>query len=424
MSLGHTVAITDTGGEGRTCRQLDDYACGCSRGNFTMSSLLIVNLGAVVSGDWRQPLHNASSIYIEDGRIAELPSSRSDADTIIDARGLIAAPGLIDTHVHPTFGDFTPTQNSVGWQQAYLHGGVTSLVSAGELHVPGLPLENPEPKLFKYLSVLAKRCADNLTQHGPRLYAGTLLLTPGLTEADFDEIAAEGVGCVKFIFYPYGDDEVESENYVRWCHERNIVVKIHTGGVSRSGVSRPAGYEVLKAIQPDVAAHITGGPIPMPLSEMEAVVKEMPCTLEIATAGSFRRDMELMQMVHKAGALDRIIVGTDTPSGTGVLPRAMLRNVALLASLCDVSPAVAWCLATGNAARAHRLEAGLLQEGKPADLVLIGSNKGSEGKDGLDGLTIGDIPGISFVIVNGEIVVRDRSEQTPPPETLAVIEKA
>lgn len=297
------------------------------------------------------------------------------------------------------------------------------MVSAGELHVPGLPLEDPDPKVFKYLSVLAKRCADNLSRNGPRLYAGALLLTPGLTEADFDEIAAEGVGCVKFIFYPYGDDEVESEKYVRWCRERDIVVKIHTGGVSRSGVSRPAGFEVLNEIQPDVAAHITGGPIPMPVDEMETVVNNMHCALEIATAGSFRRAIELMQMVHEADALDRIIVGTDTPSGTGVMPRAMLRNVALLASLGEVSPAVAWCLATGNAARAHRLEAGFLEEDKPADLVLFGKITGSEGKDGLDGFSIGDIPGISFVIVNGEIVVRDRSEQTPPPETLAVIEK-
>jgi hypothetical protein len=81
----------------------------------------------------------------------------------------------------------------VGWQQAYLYGGVTSLVSAGELHMPGLPLEDPAPKVFKYLSGLAKRCADNfnLSQKGPRLYAGTLLLTPGLTEADFDEIAPQ-----------------------------------------------------------------------------------------------------------------------------------------------------------------------------------------------------------------------------------------
>ena len=390
-----------------------------------MSSILIVNLSAVVTGDWRHPLRDVSSLYIEGSRIAEIPTSRSDADTVIDARGLIAAPGLIDTHVHPTFGDFTPTQNSVGWQQAYLHGGVTSLVSAGELHVPGLPLEAPDPRTMKYLAVLAKRCADHLHRacRGPRLYAGTLLLTRGLTEADFNEIASEGIGCVKFIFYPYGDDVQESERYVTWCRERGIVVKIHTGGVSRSGVSRPAGIEVLRAIQPDVAAHVTGGPIPMPPDEMAAVVTEMDCALEIATAGSFRRAIELMQMVHRATALDRIIVGTDTPSGTGVTPRAMLRNVALLASLGEVRPEVAWCLATGNAARVHRLEAGFLQEGKPADLVLLGKITGSVGRDGLDGLTVGDIPGISCIIVNGELVVRERSEQTPPPATLAVIEK-
>ena len=161
----------------------------------------------------------------------------------------------------------------------------------------------------------------------------------------------------------------------------------------------------------------------MPPSDMAAVVNEMDCALEIATAGSFRRHIELMQMVHRAEALDRIILGTDTPSGTGVLPRAMLRNVALLASLCEVSPEVAWCLATGNAARVHRLAAGFLQVGKPADLVLIGNITGSVGKDGLDGFRGGDIPGISSVLVNGERVVRQRSEQTPPPETLAVIEK-
>lgn len=55
-----------------------------------MSSLLTANLGMVVTGDWRHPLRQASSIYIEEGRIAEIPSLRSDADTITDARGLIA----------------------------------------------------------------------------------------------------------------------------------------------------------------------------------------------------------------------------------------------------------------------------------------------------------------------------------------------
>ena len=40
-----------------------------------------------------------------------------------------------------------------------------------------------------------------------------------------------------------------------------------------------------------------------------------------------------------------------------------------------------------------------------------------------EALNEGDIPGISCVIVGGELVVADRSEQTPPPETLAVVEK-
>ena len=148
-----------------------------------MSSLLIVNIGGLITGDLADPHSAATSIYVEDGVIAEIDSRRDDADTVIDANGLLATPGLIDTHVHPTFGDFTPTQNSVGWMQAYLHGGVTSLVSAGELHVPGLPLEAPDAKLFKYLAVLAKRCGDNLTGELPRLYAGALLLAAGLEEA-------------------------------------------------------------------------------------------------------------------------------------------------------------------------------------------------------------------------------------------------
>jgi enamidase len=388
-----------------------------------VTSLLIVNTGGIVTGDIDSPRRDVSSIYVEDGLIAELDSRRSDADTIVDARGLLVTPGLIDTHVHPTFGDFTPTQNSIGWMRAYLHGGVTSLVSAGELHVPGLPLEAPDAKLFKYLAVLAKRCGDNLTGELPRLYAGALLLAPGLEEGDFDEAAAEGIRCAKFIFYPYGDDDREAENYVRWCKEREIVVKIHSGGVSRSGVSRPAGADVMRQLQPDVVGHIAGGPIPMPPGEMTEIVRDSDAYLEIATGGSFRRAVELAETVREEHAEHRVILGTDTPSGTGVTPRAMLRNVALLASMSGLSPEQALCMATGNGAKAHRLDGGFIAEGKPADLVLMGRIRGSVGSDALDCLSVGDIPGISSVMVGGRLLIPTRSEQTPPPETLAVVLK-
>ncbi|HWP29654.1 MAG TPA: Enamidase, partial [Chloroflexota bacterium] len=96
-----------------------------------MGSLLIKNLARVATGDLAAPLVEAHAIYCEDGVIREVGTARTEADVVLDANGLLAAPGLIDAHSHPGFGDFTFTQQSVGWMRAYLHGGVTTLVSAG-----------------------------------------------------------------------------------------------------------------------------------------------------------------------------------------------------------------------------------------------------------------------------------------------------
>ena len=48
-------------------------------------------------------------------------------DVVIDAGGMTAIPGLIDSHVHITFGDYTPRQRTVGYLESYLHGGVTTV---------------------------------------------------------------------------------------------------------------------------------------------------------------------------------------------------------------------------------------------------------------------------------------------------------
>jgi imidazolonepropionase-like amidohydrolase len=55
---------------------------------------------------------------------------------VIDAGGMTAIPGLIDSHVHITFGDYTPRQRTVGYLESYLHGGTTTAISASEVHVP------------------------------------------------------------------------------------------------------------------------------------------------------------------------------------------------------------------------------------------------------------------------------------------------
>lgn len=387
-----------------------------------MPSVLIQNIGLLLTGDLNAPLRRADSIYVEDGVIQECGSGIDHpADVKIDAQGIVAIPGLIDSHSHPTFGEFTPAQNSLSWITHYMHGGVTALISAGELHVPGLPLP-PDARTALSLALLTKRCYDNVRPSGVKVYGGTLLLVPGLKEEDFDVIADAGIRLVKFIFYDYNLlPNGEAERYVNWAHARGIKVKIHSGGVSRSGVSQVAGFEVVKRLRPDVVGHITGGPIPMPENEVERIVRETGHHVEICSSGNPRMALSLMRVVKQTGAFHRVLIGTDTPGGTGVIPRGMLREIAYLSSVAEIPPEVAICMATGNVGGAHGLSIGILEEGKPADLVLLDKVHGSTAKDGLDSLAKGDLPGISVVMIDGEIKVAGRSQQTPPPERMAVV---
>ena len=98
---------------------------------------LITNLGAIATGDIAAPLADADSILVEDGRITAV-GRRLDGDAgaggrldqTIDAKGTTAIPGLIDSHAHPVFGDFTPRQQTLNFIESGLHGGVTTAISA------------------------------------------------------------------------------------------------------------------------------------------------------------------------------------------------------------------------------------------------------------------------------------------------------
>ena len=391
-----------------------------------MHSTLIANIGEFFTGDIAAPVADVSSLLIEDGRIAALdPPAGHDAHVTIDAKGGAVLPGIVDGHVHPVFGEWTPTQGTIGWIGNYVHGGSTTMVSAGELHVPGLDYNNLTPELMTSLALLAKATTGRVRWSGAKVHAGTLLMVPGMTESDFDKVAEAGAILTKFLFYPLdAAHREEAQRYVRWCHERGLRVKVHTGGVSRSGSNAICGYETLSWLQPDVAAHVSGGPIPMADGDLDELVDETDFALEICSSGNYRSAIRVVERLAKAGRLDRLTLGTDTPGGTGVLARGMLRNIIFLASVCGLSAGETIAAATGNTAKAHGLDVGFLRPGSPADLVIAGRIDGSAGTTLTEAIEHGDLPGISTVMIDGKLVVRGRSEQTPPPQDRATIEVA
>ena len=103
----------------------------------------IVDIGTIVSGDLNEPFVKGDTILTDGDRILAVGTASAReveaCDVVIDAARTTAIPGLIDSHVHITFGDFTPRQQTVGYLESYLHGGVTTAISASEVHVPGRP---------------------------------------------------------------------------------------------------------------------------------------------------------------------------------------------------------------------------------------------------------------------------------------------
>ena len=380
-----------------------------------MSSLLIHNIGEFFTGDIAKPMAPVKSLLVENGKVAALaPIGEIKADTIIDAKGSAVLPGLVDGHVHPVMGEWTPTQNAIGWVGNYLHGGTTTMVSAGELHAPGLDYNNLTPELVTSLAEVTRQTTGRIRWSNVKLHAGTVLLVPGMTETHFDRLAKVGAIMAKFLFYPLNANPEEAKRYVKLCRERGIRTKIHTGGVSRSGVSQMCGFEILSWLQPDIAAHVSGGPIPMSDSDLERVVDETSFALEICSSGNYRSTLLAARRMRQRGQLARLTLGTDTPGGTGVIPRGMLRNINYLSSVCELTPGEAVAVATGNTAKAHGLDVGFLRIGDPADLLICGPVEGSAGSTLSDAIAHGDLPGISYAFIDGKAVVSGRSEQTPP----------
>ena len=383
-----------------------------------MTVQFIKNAGLVLSGDVENPILEADSIIIKDGLIDEVGrglAAPADAQ-VIDANGCAVTPGLIDSHCHVVLGDYTPRQQMMGFLDSILHGGVTSVISAGEVHLQGRP---KDPAGTKALAILAAKAWANYRPGGMKVLGGSVILEKGLTEADFDEMAREGVKVVGEIGLGSVKDPQEASVMCEWAKARGMVVMMHSGGTSIPG-SSVVGADQITVTKPSVISHINGGPTAMSVDEARRVIEQTDAAVEFVQCGNVKRVMQVCEIIKERKEEHRLILGNDAPSGTGVVTLGILRNISWLAALGGMDPAVAVCAATGNTAKLYGLNRGRIAKGLEADIVFMDAPMGSVGTDLLSALAEGDTPGVSFIMVDGKIVAQ-KSRNTPPPIRKAAI---
>ena len=370
----------------------------------------IFNLGKILTGDLAAPTAVGDTIILTAGKIESVGTGGSDGeyDVEIDAGGMTAMPGLIDSHVHITFGDYTPRQKTVGFLESYIHGGVTTCISASEVHVPGRPRD---PAGVKALAIAARKSFDTYRPGGMRVHAGSVILEPGLAETDFAEMRKQGVWLAKAGFGNFATP-YEYAPYVAMARKYGMVSMVHTGGSSIPGSSGIWADHLVK-IQPDVSYHVNGGPIAMPDADFPRLVNETKVAMQVCTAGNLRTTLLVAKLLAEADQNERLLIATDTPTGSGIMPLGMLYTMSHLVSLGGVAPELAVAMATGNNARVYRLSSGVIAAGRDADIVLVDACLGGSQSDALSALNNGDIMGVGAVITDGIPRFVGRSRNTP-----------
>jgi enamidase len=379
--------------------------------------LVVRNIGLLLSGDLQKPLLEADTVVCVDGRISAIGKEKEvdveGATQIIDANGSALAPGLIDSHVHPVAGDWTPRQNQLGWIDSCLHGGVTSMISAGEVHTPGRPKDIVG---LKAMAITAQRSFAVLRPSGVKVLAGAPVIEQGMVEEDFKSLAESGVKLLGEVGLGSVKDGPTAKQMVAWARKHGMQSTIHTGGPSIPGSSL-IDKDIVLAADADVIGHINGGHTALPDAQIRTLCEESSRALEIVHNGNERAALFTLRIANERRDLSRVILGTDSPAGSGVQPLGILRVIAALSSLGEIATATVFCFATGNTARMRNLDCGLIAIGRAADFILLDAPQHSAGKNLLESVRLGDLPGIGMVIIDG-VVRTERSRNTPPATRL------
>ena len=344
----------------------------------------IFNIAKILSGDIASPVAVGDTIVIDDGKIATVGTGGNvDAcDVAIDAGGMMAMPGLIDSHVHITFGDYTPRQKTVGFSKATFTAASPPASARRRCTCPAGRAIRPASRRWR--SPRANR--SSITGRAACAFMPARLSSNRVSAtADFAEMAAQGVWLAKAGFGAFATP-YEYAPYVAMAKQHGMITMVHTGGSSIPGSAGIWADHVLK-MQPHVSYHVNGGPIAMPDADFPAAGQRERHRDAGLHRGQSAHDVARREIAANRPAKKNGFLSPPTRRpARGVMPLGMLYTMSHLAALAGVPPEIAVAMATGNNAKIYRLNAGFIAAGRDADIVLVDACLGGSQNDALSAL--------------------------------------
>jgi len=136
-----------------------------------------------------------SGLFVEDGKIAKIGKSMPEADHVMDAKGNLVLPGLVDLHVHFREPGFTHKEDFYTGSCAAAAGGITTIVDEPNNN----PVTSTPDALREKMSLIKRKAAVDYT-FSVALHADTLEHIPVFREmgvncfAVFDELGDAPTG--------------------------------------------------------------------------------------------------------------------------------------------------------------------------------------------------------------------------------------
>ena len=385
-----------------------------------MPAFLIIKNGRVI--DPAAKRDKVSDVFIADGKFVKtLTPAQKKTAQVIDARGLVVCPGLVDIHVHFREPGQTHKETILTGSQAAAAGGFTSVVcmpntspvadNTGTIQLINAAAANAPVHVYATGCITVGMKGQQLAPHGSLKKAGVVALTDDGLCVQSNELMHRAVEYAKMFdltILDHCQDESMTDKAVMnegvmstrlglkgWPHAaediivaRNIILSRYTGAhIHMQHISSAHSVELMRRAKQD-KVNVTAEATPHHIALTEDALGTYDTNLKMNPPLRTEADRQAIIAGLKDGTLD--CIGTDhaphapeekdrefdyAPNGIIGLETALPICLEVLVRKSKFKLAQVIDLMTRKAANILKLPAGTLAVGAVADVCIFNPNE-------------------------------------------------